>query len=72
MITGFPRRRPFGTSSFSREIAWLLAVKVVVLYVIWFAFFSEPQLAKMTEGLDPDHVAATLIAPKTSAVSPNP
>lgn len=71
MIDFLTRAKP-GGSSFTREIAWLLAVKVVVLYVIWFAFFSEPQLAKMTEGLDPDHVAATLIAPKTSAVSPNP
>lgn len=71
MITRFPRIKPF-SSSFSREIAWLLAIKAVVLYVIWYAFFSEPQLEKMTEGLDPDHVAATLITPNTPEVSTPP
>ena len=61
-------RRP----SLRREIALLLAIKVVLLYGLWFLFFSEPQLKKMTEGMDPDRVAATLIAPTPSAAPNNP
>lgn len=45
-----------------REIAVMLAVKAIVLYGLWFAFFSHPQLPKMTEGMEPSRVAAALIA----------
>jgi len=55
-----------------REIALMLAVKVALLYGIWFAFFSEPQLKKMTEGMDPGRVATSLIPPKTTTTTPNP
>jgi hypothetical protein len=44
-----------------REIAIALAVKVAVLYGLWFTFFSHPQLPKMTDGMDPSRVAAALI-----------
>lgn len=45
-----------------REIAIALTVKLAVLYGLWFAFFSHPQLQKMTEGMAPDRVAAALVA----------
>ncbi|MBU1236499.1 MAG: hypothetical protein KJ634_10865 [Gammaproteobacteria bacterium] len=61
-------RRP----SLRREIALMLAVKVALLYGIWFLFFSEPQLKKMTEGMDPDRVAASIVSPTTTTRTPNP
>jgi hypothetical protein len=54
MATRRPRLR--------REIAVALTVKAVVLCGLWFAFFSHPQLPKMTEGMAPDRVAAALVA----------
>ena len=60
------------TRHLRREIALMLAIKAALLYAIWFAFFSEPQLPKMTEGMDPGRVASTLIPPKTTAHTPNP
>ncbi|MEW6512589.1 MAG: cytochrome oxidase putative small subunit CydP [Pseudomonadota bacterium] len=62
--TGRPR------SPLGREIAAMLAVKMFVLYGIWNAFFSQPVLPKMIQGMDPDRVAAVLVAP--DAVSPRP
>ncbi len=53
-----------------REIVITLAIKLAVLYGIWFAFFSEPQLPKMTDGMDPDRVAATLISPSLERPPP--
>jgi hypothetical protein len=44
-----------------REIAVMLTVKSIALYGLWFAFFSHPQLPKMTEGMKPSRVAAALI-----------
>lgn len=61
-------RRP----SLRREIALMLAVKVTLLYGIWFLFFSEPQLKKMTEGMDPDRVAASIASPNTTTPTSNP
>lgn len=46
-----------------REIAVVLAIKFLVLYGLWYAFFSHPSIHGMTEGMDPDRVAAALIAP---------
>lgn len=72
MKMGSFARRLLGRSSFAREITVLLVIKAVVLYGIWYAFFSAPQLPDMIEGLDPDLVAETLIAPKTTPVSSHP
>lgn len=58
------------TRHLRREIALMLAIKAVLLYGIWFAFFSEPQLPKMTEGMDPGRVASTLIPPTTTPSNP--
>lgn len=55
-----------------REIAVMLAIKAALLYGLWFVFFSEPQLPKMTEGMDPNRVAATLIAPTPTAAQQHP
>jgi hypothetical protein len=60
------------TRHLRREIALMLAIKAMLLYGIWLAFFSEPQLPKMTAGMDPGRVAATLIPPKTTITSRNP
>jgi hypothetical protein len=61
-------RRP----SLRREIALMLAIKVALLYGLWFLFFSEPQLKKMTEGMDPDKVAASIVSPSTTVTNSNP
>jgi hypothetical protein len=60
-----------------REIAAMLAVKLLVLYGIWNAFFSQPLLPKMIAGMDPGRVAAVLIASDappapTFQTTPNP
>ncbi|MFZ2162986.1 MAG: cytochrome oxidase putative small subunit CydP [Sideroxyarcus sp.] len=48
-----------------REIALTLAVKLLLLYGLWYVFFSHPALHSMIEGMNPDRVAAKLItAPK--------
>jgi len=46
-----------------REITVALAIKLLVLYGLWYAFFSHPSIHGMTEGMDPNRVAAALIAP---------
>jgi hypothetical protein len=43
------------------EVAVALAIKLLVLYGLWHFFFSHPAIHSMTEGMDPDRVAATLI-----------
>lgn len=58
-------------SPLGREIAAMLAVKALVLYGIWSAFFSQPLLPRMTEGMDPDRVAAVLIAPGSTGAVPS-
>jgi hypothetical protein len=45
-----------------REITIALAVKLLLLYGLWYVFFSHPSIHGMTEGMDPDRVAAVLIA----------
>ncbi len=55
-----------------REIALALAVKLLLLYGLWYAFFSHPAIRGMTEGMDPDRVAAALIAPPpTNTIEPH-
>ncbi len=45
-----------------REIGIVLLVKGALLYGLWLAFFSEPAVPRMSEGLDPGRVAAALVA----------
>jgi hypothetical protein len=55
-----------------REIIVALATKLLVLYGIWHFFFSQPAIQRMTEGMDPDRVAAALVAPlPTNANEPH-
>jgi len=49
-------------ASLGRDIALLLAAKIALLMVIRAAFFSDPVLPKMTEGMDPGRVAAAIVA----------
>lgn len=44
------------------EIALMLVIKIALIYALWLAFFSEPVLRKMTEGLDPQRVAAAVVS----------
>lgn len=60
---GPPRR----TRLLRREIAALLAIKALLLYGIWCAFFSDPVLPKMTEGMDPARVANAIVATPPAA-----
>jgi hypothetical protein len=60
-------RLPRLKSKLGREIALLLAAKIALLVAIRAAFFSDPVLPKMTEGMDPGRVAAAIVAP-----APNP
>jgi hypothetical protein len=49
-----------------REIAAALAIKLLLLYGLWYVFFSHPALHSMTEGMNPDQVAAVLVAPSAT------
>lgn len=53
------------------EIAVALAIKLLVLYGLWFFFFSQPAIHSMTEGMNPDRVAAALIAPPQTTNEPH-
>ncbi len=58
------KRSPDGAKKIlRREIAIALVIKLLVLYGLWYFFFSHPSIRGMTEGMDPDRVAAALIAP---------
>jgi hypothetical protein len=35
------------TSPFAREIAWVLILKFLLLWAIWWAFFSDPSARHM-------------------------
>jgi hypothetical protein len=58
--------RSSARKTLGREIALALAVKLLLLYGLWYVFFSHPALHSMTEGMNPDRVAAALIAPPAS------
>jgi len=59
-------RLPRLKSKLGREIALLLVAKVALLMAIRAAFFNEPLLPKMTEGMDPGRVAAAIVATPAS------
>jgi hypothetical protein len=64
----FSLPRILGRKPLAREIVLTLALKLLLLYGLWAAFFSQPLLPKMTEGMDPGRVAAVLVAaPPTPA-----
>lgn len=51
-----PRRFRLG-----REIAITLAIKLILLYGLWSAFFSQPVIHGMTQGMDPDRVESSIL-----------
>ncbi len=52
MTSALPHReRPL-----SREIVTLLIVKLIALTVLWYAFFREPVISSMIDGMDPEQV----------------
>jgi hypothetical protein len=66
----FHREKAFGThlwgKRLSREIGLMLAIKVLVLYGLWLAFFSQPVIDSMIVGMDPERVASAVVPPATS------
>jgi hypothetical protein len=69
-----PRLKPGGAGkSLSREIAVVLALKLLVLCALWYAFFSQPATRGMTEGMPPERVAAAIAAvPADRSEPPTP
>lgn len=45
----------------AKEIAIALAVKAAVLCAIWYAFFNQPILPSMINGMDPGEVGAAVV-----------
>jgi hypothetical protein len=43
------------------EIALLLVVKLLALTLIWYAFFRNPLIPSMTDGMDPKQVTAAVL-----------
>ncbi len=62
--------KPLSNSPLAREIAVLLAVKAAVLFVIWLAFFSRPQIPSMIRGMEPARVETALLHRAPAAVAP--
>jgi hypothetical protein len=42
MISGSPPHKSRRHGSLTNELAWVLAIKLIVLFCIWLAFFSQP------------------------------
>jgi hypothetical protein len=67
-ISGARGRKPL-----AREIAITLAIKLLLLYGLWFLYFSRPAIDNMVDGMDPDRVAAIVVtSPSPSAPSRDP
>ena len=49
-----------------RELAVVLVIKLIILYTIWFAFFSEPVTPRMTA----DSVSESFLGGGTDSPSP--
>jgi hypothetical protein len=47
--------------SLTREMVVVLFVKVIVLTLIWWVFFSRPEIHSMTAGMDPAAVSAAIL-----------
>lgn len=54
------RREDVPAHHLAREIALTLAIKGVLLYGIWAAFFSQPSIDSMIDGMEPDRVSAAI------------
>jgi hypothetical protein len=47
--------------SLSREIVILLVVKLCALTAIWYAFYREPVIPSMIDGMNPAHVSQAVL-----------
>jgi hypothetical protein len=56
------KRTPGARKTLGREIVLTLTIKLLLLYGLWYVFFSHPALHSMIDGMDPERVAATLLA----------
>lgn len=45
----------------SREIVILLVVKLCALTAIWYAFYRDPVIPSMIDGMDPAHVSQAVL-----------
>ena len=57
------------SSPLGRDIVIILLVKVVVLYVLWFAFFRAPVAPHMT--MDPKAVELQVAGPRSHSEAPH-
>ncbi len=48
-------------SPLSKEIALVLIIKLCVLTALWYAFFRDPVLPSMIDGMDPEQVSSALL-----------
>jgi len=46
-----------------REISLMLLLKAVVLYGIWYVFFSHPVVPSMIQGMDVNKVSSAIVGP---------
>lgn len=57
----------------AREIALLLVIKLCALTAIWYAFYREPVIPSMIDGMDPTQVTqAVLRQPLASGSTDEP
>ncbi len=45
----------------AREIALLLVIKLCALTAIWYAFYREPVIPSMIDGMDPAQVTQAVL-----------
>jgi hypothetical protein len=45
----------------SREIVILLVVKLCAITAIWYAFYREPVIPSMIDGMNPAHVSQAVL-----------
>lgn len=58
-------------SPLAREISLFLILKALVLYGIWYAFFSHPAVPSMIKGMDAAKVSAAIVGPAHGEVNLN-
>ena len=57
-------------SSLAREISLMLILKALVLYGIWYVFFSHPAVPSMIKGMDAAKVGAAIVGPARAELNP--
>jgi hypothetical protein len=57
-------------SPLARDVTVVLALKAVVLLLLWFAFFRTPAAPHMT--MDPQEVEYRVLAPSPAPEAPEP